>query len=142
MWPHLPADACEAPQAEAVAHHPDLNPVAVVGLPGEVGAACMTRRDVLGTVHAADRIEGAAEAGAVGGAERPGGVEDKCGDAGDPQGLVGSKPQQKAVASVPHQQQAPQAICYQSIRRERAVLVVLLLVVVLLTESPGCDLHR
>lgn len=52
--------------------HPDLNPVAVGGLSGEVGAACVTRRDVLSSVGTADGVERTAEAGAVGGAQRPG----------------------------------------------------------------------
>lgn len=59
----------------------DLNPVAVVGLFGKVGAACVTGRDVLSSVRAADGIECAAEAGAVGGAQRSGRMEDKCGNA-------------------------------------------------------------
>lgn len=56
----------------------DLDPVTVVGLFGEVGAACVTGRDVLGSVRAADGVEGAAEAGAVGGAQRPAVWKDKC----------------------------------------------------------------
>lgn len=55
----------------------DLNPLAVVGLFGEVGATCVTGRDVLSSIRATDRIEGAAEAGAVGGAQRSGRMEDQ-----------------------------------------------------------------
>lgn len=55
--------------------------MAVVGLFGEVGAACVTGRDVLSSVGAADGIERTAEAGAVGGAQRPGRKEEKCGNA-------------------------------------------------------------
>lgn len=51
--------------------------MAVAGLCGEVGAARVTGRDVLSSVRAADGIERAAEAGAVGGAQRSGRTEDK-----------------------------------------------------------------
>lgn len=44
----------------------DLNPVAVAGVFGEVGAACMTRRDVLYTIRTTHRVEGAGRTGAVG----------------------------------------------------------------------------
>lgn len=51
--------------------------MAVAGLCGEVGAACVTGRDVLSSVRAADGIERVAEAGAVGGAQRSGRTEEK-----------------------------------------------------------------
>lgn len=43
-----------------------LNPIGVVGVFGEIGAACMTRRNVLDTIRATYRVEGTARTGAVG----------------------------------------------------------------------------
>lgn len=44
----------------------DLNPVGAVGVFGEVGAACMTRRNILDTIRATHRVEGTGRTGAVG----------------------------------------------------------------------------
>lgn len=44
----------------------DLNPVGVVGVCGEVGAARMTRRNILNTIRATHRVEGVGWTGAVG----------------------------------------------------------------------------
>lgn len=44
----------------------DLNPVGVVGVFGEVGAACMTGRDILDAIRATHRVEGTGRTGAVG----------------------------------------------------------------------------
>lgn len=43
----------------------DLNPVGVVGVFGEVGAASMTRGNILNTVRAAHWVEGAGRTRAV-----------------------------------------------------------------------------
>lgn len=55
----------------------DLNPVIVVGVSGEVGAACVTRRNILNAIRATHWVKGTAETGTVGVAEgwRP--VEDR-----------------------------------------------------------------
>lgn len=53
-------------QEEASGGGADLNPVRVVGVFGEVGAACMTGGDVFDSIRATHGVEGAGRAGAVG----------------------------------------------------------------------------
>ena len=80
--------------------------MAVVGVFGEVDAACVTGRDVLGSVRAADGIEGAAEAGAVAGAQRSGRMEEKCGSAGEPRvSIIGISAANRSRRSLLQQQQ-------------------------------------
>lgn len=60
--------------------HTDLDPVRTVGVFGEVGAARMTRRNILDAIRAAHRVEGAGWTGAVGVAQRQRAVEGQRGD--------------------------------------------------------------